>query len=278
MNRLAQFGGGLLPVVAAAGVVMVMTQGALFYKSKSSAQFLSGERNKIMAQQVAEAGVENTIAEIGSRRVTVTENMSDHVVASDIQVGNGAFTTTLTTLAMGASGDTVNLVSTGSVSERFKTIQAKLRLRNVYDSSDRITAISAPDTDFVIANTTVYDSTRTITVQDPNTMPAINATAAYAACMASPGNRCRICHIPPGNPANMHVIEVAKPAIVNAHLPHHGDYVTTDGTCDIYLPDTNYVVTSHIRFDTTLNITTTITYDTTVAIDTTVKVQILSWR
>lgn len=272
-----QFGGGLLPVVATAAVIMVMTQGALFYKSKTSAQFLSGERNKIMAQQAAEAGVEDAIAEIGSRRILVTENMADHVLARGEQIGNGRYSTTLTTLARGSNGDTVDLTSTGEVKDKVKSIYAKLRLRNIIDSSPAIVAVPTPVTTTTITSTVVYDTSVTVTVQDPNTMPPLNTTAAYAACMASPGNRCNICHIPPGNPGNRHVIGVAKPAI-HTHVSHHGDYVTTDGTCDIYLPDTTETVTSRMVLDTIVNTVVNITFDTTMHLDTTVRVQVLTWR
>ena len=41
-----------------------------------------------------------------------------------------------------------------------------------------------------------------------------------------------ICHYPPGNPANMHVITVGSPA-VKAHLAH-GDKLVADGCADTH--------------------------------------------
>jgi hypothetical protein len=275
--RTSQFGGGLLPIVATMGVVMVMSQGAMFYKAKSSAKFLSGERNKIMAQQAAEAGVENTIAEIGSRRVVVNNEMEDYVVASGVQVGNGAFTTTLTTLSMGPHGDTINLNSTGEVTDKVRTVNAKLRLRNMFDTNQVIMAEAEPETTLNITTHTFYDTTYTTTVQDPNAMPTLNATAAYTACMSSGAKKCDVCHLPGGDITKANVINISKSAI-GTHIGHHGDYVTTDGTCDIYQPQTTMHLSIRYGADTTFNITTNITYDTSMAIDTLVKVQVLSWR
>lgn len=272
-----QFGGGLLPVVATAGVIMVMVQGSLFYQAKSSSRFLNEERNKIMAHQVAEAGVENTIADLGSRRVQVNPHMENYAVAVAKPVGQGAFSTHLTTRGMGVEGDTVDLTSLGEVENRNRSIQAKLKLRNTYDTNQVILAMSEPETTLTVTSVLKYDTTVTTTVQDPLAMPALNTTAAYAACMASGSNKCDICHLTHSDVNSRFVIDVAKPAM-HHHIAHHGDYVTTDGTCDIYEPKTVLNVTPRMAFDTTLNIATTITYDTTMAIDTVVKVNILSWR
>jgi hypothetical protein len=258
-NQKAQFGGGLLPVVAAAGVVMVMTQGTMFYKAKSSATFLADERSKIMAQQAAEAGVESAIA------------------AQAEPVGRGTFTTRLTALALGPDGDTVNLQSDGQVGHKQRTVNAKLRLRNAFDTNQVILAETTPETTYTVTTHLFYDTTLTTTVQDPNAMPVLNTTAAYLACMSSGSKKCDICHLTSSDVHSAEVIEVAKAAI-HTHIGHHGDYVTTDGTCDIYQPQTTLNLTPRYGADTTLNITSTITYDTAMAIDTVVKVQVLSWR
>jgi Tfp pilus assembly protein PilX len=269
----AQFGGGLLPAIAALGVIMVMTQGTIFYKAKTSSRFLADERNKIMAQQAAEAGVESAIADIGSRRVIVTSDMEEYVTASDVEIGSGTFTTTLTTLAMGPNGDTVSLNSRGTVSKKDKQIAAKLRLHNFMDTSRVALAVGDTDTVQTIAPRLVF--TDVTTIQDPYAMPALDATAAYAACMASSAKKCDVCHLPGGDVTKANVINISKSAI-GTHISHHGDYVTTDGTCDIYQPKTTSV--PHTVYDTTYAYNINITYDTTMAIDTVVKVQVLSWR
>ncbi len=276
-NRVTQFGGGLLPVVATVGVVMVMTQGTIYYKAKTSSKFLTTEKNKMLAQQVAEAGIENGISDLGSRRLIIADGMREQITAQNVSVGNGTFTTRLTTVGRGPQSDTVDFNSIGQVSANAKAVSARLKLTNVVDTSRVILTSSAPLITSRVVPQTVYTTTTTTTVQNPNTMPILNTTAAYTACMNGAPNKCNVCHIPGGNVGNRHVINIAKAAI-NTHVSHHGDYVTTDGTCDIYQPQTVSVVTSSIVFQTVYDTTVVITYDTNTVIDTLTRIKVLSWR
>ena len=44
-------------------------------------------------------------------------------------------------------------------------------------------------------------------------------------------SKVEVCHLPPGNPDNYHIIEVATPALLNAHLDH-GDWEVGPEVCD----------------------------------------------
>lgn len=276
-QKAVQLGGGLLPVVATVGVVMVMAQGTIYYKAKTSARFLTSERNKVIAQQAAEAGIENGIADLGSRRVIVSEGMREQVTAQGVAVGAGTFTTTLSMVARGPISDTVDFNSTGQASGSSKSVSARLKLSNIIDTSRVVLSAAKSDTTKSIAPRTVYDTTITSTVKDPETMPIVNTTPAYAACMSSSAKKCDICHIPPGNFAARHVQSVSKSAI-GTHVSHHGDYVTTDGTCDVYNPVIVTTINSRVVLDTVVTITVKITYDTVTTIDTVTKIRVLSWR
>lgn len=273
----AQFGGGLLPVVATVGVVMIMAQGTVYYKAKTGSQFLNAEKNKVLAQQVAEAGIENGISDLGSRRVVISDGMREQVTAQGVTVGNGTFTTRLTTVARGPQGDTIDFYSTGQVSGNSKSVSARLKLNDFVDSTPTILSVAVPDTVRTLVPVTVYDTTITTTVQNPLTLPALNTTPAYAACMSKPGHKCDICHLTSSDVNSAFVIPVAKPSI-NTHISHHGDYVTTDGTCDIYKPKNIVHVTSRLSTDTLLTITSHITYDTTMTIDTLTRIKVLAWK
>jgi hypothetical protein len=52
-----------------------------------------------------------------------------------------------------------------------------------------------------------------------------------------------ICHVPPGNPSNTHVIKVA-PAAVKAHVKNHGDAVCAGGDRDCCLTDAGALCTN----------------------------------
>ncbi|HLP43451.1 MAG TPA: hypothetical protein VK465_18250 [Fibrobacteria bacterium] len=269
----SQAGGGILGVVAMVGVTFALVQGSLFYRAKSSVRFQAKEQNKVLAQQVAEAGVEENIADLGRRHIRPTMGMKDHVTYAGQSLGAGVFTTTLTTVAIGSDADTVDLTSQGRVASTSQEVRARLRLKRYMDTTR--TPILTVKPEVTMVPYMRQEVTYTEVVQDPNTMPALNETPAYTACMSSSEKKCNVCHIPNGNPDNRHVIDVSKAAI-NTHVDHHGDYVTTDGTCDIYNPRKDSTVTEVPDFKEVIVEKTV--EDIVEVIDTVAKVQILSWK
>lgn len=91
---------------------------------------------------------------------------------------------------------------------------------------------------------TIADTTITTSILDPNSVAALKTTAAYASCMASTAKKCDVCHVPEGDAAKANVLNVLK-AVVATHNGHHGDYVTTDHTCDLYKPKTTISISYH---------------------------------
>lgn len=272
-----QAGAGLLGAIAALGLIFAMVQGTLFYRAKSSARFIAAEKNKILAQQIAEAGIEENIADLGSRKVRPFAGMTGYATYTGKSLGAGTFTTLLTTLALGAEADTLELTSQARVAAAQQSVRTRIRLKRYLDTSLTPILEVEPETTYTNRAATWRDSASTVTVQDPMAMPAIETTPAYAACLASSAKKCDICHIPNGNPDNRHVIDVNKNA-VDTHIGHHGDYVTTDGTCDIYNPRTVWTYTDRTGFLTDTVVTDRTVYDTVAVVDTLVKVQILSWK
>jgi hypothetical protein len=272
-----QAGAGMLGVIALLGVSFVLVQGTLYYKSRASAAFIASEKNKVLAQQAAEAGVEENIADLGSRRVQPHAGMADFPTYTGRPVGAGTFTTSLSLVATGVEADTVELRSLGRVASQSQSVRAKLRIKRYIDTTLTPVMYMDPDTTVVSRVVTLPETTVTTVVQDPAAMPALNTTPAYQACVASAARKCDICHIPPGSFENRHVVNVNRHSI-DFHIDCHGDYVTTDGTCDLYKPRNVLSVawTSTTLFDTTIVDNTV--YDTVVVIDTLAKVQILSWK
>ncbi|MBW8889368.1 MAG: hypothetical protein JF616_16555 [Fibrobacteres bacterium] len=273
----SQAGGGMLTIVATLGVLLVLAQGTIYYKAKGSAKFLGSEKSKVLAQQISEAGVEDNIADMGRHFLKIHSGMPETVTYSGKPFGGGAYTTRLVPVATGADADTVDLFSTGTVGKGSQTVQARMKLRKIMDTTRTPIAIVKPDTAYTYIPHSLADTARDTTIQDPNTMPQLDKTPAYSACMASSAKKCDICHLPSGDVTKANVISVSKSAI-STHISHHGDYVSTDNTCDLYKPKVNLTITHHTVIDTTRNITDKTTYETAVVIDTTVKVQILSWR
>lgn len=273
----SQYGGGLLTIVASLGIILFITQGTIYYKAKGGQKFLSSERNKVLAQQLAEAGVEENIADLGKRIVTAHHGQIDTLTYNRYPMGGGTFTTRLTTVATGAASDTVDLVSQGVMGKGTGTIRARMKLKKFMDTTRSVLVYVHPETSLVLTPRAVPDTHTTVTVQNPAAMPDLDKTPAYAACMASSAKKCDVCHLPSMDVTMANVINVSKSSI-NTHISHHGDYVTTDGTCDVYKPKTVITITYHMAVDTTRNIISHTVYDTTTAIDTSVRVQILSWK
>ncbi len=273
----SQRGAGMLTIVATLGIILVLVQGTVYYKAKGGAHFLDAEKNKVLALQLAEAGVEENIADLGKRTVRVRSGMIDTVTYDNHSLGGGAFTTRISTLGTGAASDTVELLSTGTLGRNNQSVRAKLKLKNFMDTSRTPIVIVKPETTLTLVSHSAADTDTAVTVLDPNSLPPVDKTPAYAACMASSAKKCTICHIPPGNFAARHVQNVDKHSFA-PHLGDHGDYVTTDNSCDLYKPKLVFTVSYHSITDTTRSVINHTTYDTTVTIDTLVKIQILSWK
>lgn len=273
----SQRGASLLVGVAMLAGIVVLVQGSLYYRAQTGNKLLISEKNKILAQQAAEAGVENNIADIGSRRLRITAGMSDSSTYVNKDVGAGKFSSRVTTLGTGAAADTIQLSSTGTKGAGSTTVTAKLRLKKYTDTVLTPRGSLVKDTSYAYSSHTVNDTSITQTVKDPNTMPALNTTAAYDACMSSSAKKCDICHLPSSDVSKANVINVSKSSI-GTHVSHHGDYVTTDGTCDLYKPRSDTTVTHHSVADTTRVVTDRTVYDTLVSIDTLIKVKFLSWK
>jgi hypothetical protein len=272
-----QSGVSILAVVAILGVVFALVQGTVMYRTKSSARFQAVEKNKILAQQLAEAGVEENIADLGRRTLRPTAGMTEYATYTGKPVGSGTFSSFLTTVGVGADADTVDLQSVGRVAAASQSVLARLRIKRHMDTTFDPTVVPTTVTETI--TDTLYDTTISVVtvVQDPDEMPPLDETPAYEACMSSGNRRCDVCHIPPGNPANRHVISISRNA-VHTHISHHGDYVTTDGTCDIYNPRNDTLTNVTQRVETRVETRVVFVPDTTMNIDTITKIQVLSWR
>lgn len=263
----SQNGGGMLTIVAVLGLLLVLVQGSVYYKSKGSARFLSVEKNKVLAQQIAEAGVEANIGDLGRRKTRVRAGLADSTTYQNKTLGGGSYTSSLSAVAMGSAADTVDLVSTGLVGSGRHTVRARLKLRKALDTTTATVATVVPETTQTIGTKNV-----TVLPPTPASQPAVTSTAAYAACMGSASANCRVCHIPGGNIAGRTVMNIPKGTIGPVHGGHSGDYVTTDNTCDVFA--TKVVAVP----DTVLTIANKTVFDTTTLIDTLVKVHILTWK
>jgi hypothetical protein len=276
-ERNPQFGGGILTVVAVLGFLLIVVQGSVYYKSKGSTRFLSSEKNKVLASEMAEAGVEANIADLGKRKMKVQPGMHNVVTYDHKSLDAGTYSSKLTTVAIGASADTVDLISTGNVGTSAQSVSARLRLKKFLDTTRTPIMVVTPfDSAFSVTDT-VRDTTAATVYMDPNAMPALNSTSAYTSCMASSAKKCDICHLPGGDISKANVLNVSKSAI-GTHIGHHGDYVTTDNSCDLYKPKTVLTITYHTVWRTAHVMVDHSSYDTTLVIDTAVKVQVISWK
>jgi hypothetical protein len=273
-----QAGAGVLPVVLMMGIVLLLIQGTTWYRSKSGTSFLGSEKSKVQAMQLAEAGVEENIADLANRTVKPIGGMSDSSTYNHKPLHGGDYSSRITSVAMGTKADTVDVTSTGKIGSVMQTIRARLRLNKYPDSTHAILTHVEPETTAVIATLTRPDTTSDSITLSSAAMPAFTSTPAYTACIASAATKCSVCHLLGGDVTSKTVLNVSKGLPLNSHNSHVGDYITTDATCDMYKPLVSQTITIHTELDTTYSIVDMNVYDTTVVIDTAVKVQVLSWR
>jgi hypothetical protein len=249
----SQHGGGLLGVVAALGIAMVLVQGTMYYRASGSAKLVGSEKNKILAQQMAEAGVEANIADLGSRKVRVHAGI-DTATYDRKTLGDGDYSSRLTLVAAGDSADTVDLRTTGHIGSGLasisQTVQTRLRVKKKIVSGSTSTM------------TIKIDTSKT---QDPLSFPPLLTTQDYLDCKNGALPNCFVCHVPKDGagvllPKQRQLLWQPR-IMIAAHGPHPGDYVTVAGdvTCGRYA-----------WYDTTYSVASTV--------DTTILVKVLAWK
>jgi hypothetical protein len=211
-----QAGSGILSIVAGLGLILLLVQGTNFYRARESARFLNTEKNKVLAMQMAEAGVEENIADLGKGTRVVTAGMVDVVTYDHKVLDGGNYTSRISTVAIGAGTlpDIVDLVSSGVMGAVRQTIQARLQLNK---TTTTIPAVVPPA---------------------PATVPRINTTPGYAPCMALVApNTCTVCHVPPAVGVSGIYTQSGGSMVIFSHGNHVGDYLVPNGTpaCTLYL-------------------------------------------
>jgi hypothetical protein len=274
-NMRGQRGSAILSIVIGLGLVMLLIQGSTWYRSNEGVKFMGKEKKKVVAMQMAEAGVEENIADLAKRTVRPAAGVTDLVTYNQKALEGGRYSSTLSTVGVGPAADTVDVVSNGSVGSMQQSIRARLKLNKYLDTTLTVISYVAPETTATVTTAIVNDMT-VIPPRDPSTMPALNTTAAYTSCMSGAPSTCQVCHLPSRPLLTGKMVLTHAKAVVGSHNSHLGDYVTLDGTCDLYDPDTTYTPRSIL--DTTYAIVDKNVYDSVSVIDTSVKVQVLSWR
>lgn len=200
----SQAGSGILSIVAGLGLILLLVQGTNFYRARESARFLNTEKNKVLAMQLAEAGVEENIADLGKGTRVVTASMVDVVTYDHKVLEGGNYTSRLSTVGVGAGTlpDTVDLVSSGVMGAVRQTIQARLRLNKT-------------------------TTTTTLPPPLPSATPPVNTTPEYTACMSGASFTCKICHL---QPSGAYVVISIPKGTVAGHSADVGDYLVPAST------------------------------------------------
>jgi hypothetical protein len=274
-NMSGQRGSAILSIVIGLGLVMLLIQGSTWYRSNEGVKFMGKEKKKVVAMQMAEAGVEENIADLAKRTVRPAAGVTDLVTYNQKALEGGRYSSTLSTVGVGPAADTVDVVSNGSVGSMQQSIRARLKLNKYLDSTLTVISYVEPETTATVATVTVTDTTESMP-RNPAATPALSTTPAYSACMFSASPTCRVCHLPNRpDTTDMYVVTQPRPTIPS-HNSHLGDYISLDGTCDLYRRVMTFTFRSVL--DTTYTIVDKNVYDSVVVVDTSVKVQVLSWR
>jgi hypothetical protein len=274
-NMNGQRGSAILSIVIGLGLVMLLVQGSTWYRSNEGVKFMGKEKKKVVAMQMAEAGVEENIADLAKRTVRPAAGVTDLVTYNQKALEGGRYSSTLSTVGVGPAADTVDVVSNGSVGSMQQSIRARLKLNKYLDTTLTVITYVEPETTSTVAMVTVTDVTESMP-SSPAATPALNTTAAYSACISGAPSTCRVCHLPfRPDTLNMVVLTQSK-GLIPTHNSHLGDYITMDGTCDLYRKVTT--ITYRSVLDTTYTIVDKNVYDSVAVVDTSVKVQVLSWR
>jgi hypothetical protein len=118
-------GAATLPIIIAVAVAITLLQVPLLFKTKSGNKFAGVQKSNITAKNLAEAGIDEVIADIGRKAIRVT-SATDTMPYDAVGLGRGTYSTRVTTYQV--NPDRVEVISTGRVGKNTQSIRAKMEL------------------------------------------------------------------------------------------------------------------------------------------------------
>jgi hypothetical protein len=120
-----QEGAAVLPIIIGIAVAITLIQVPLLFKTKSGNKFSGSQKSNISAKEMAEAGIDALISDIGRKAITVGP-ATDTMPYVGVTLGRGAFSTRVQTYQMNPAR--VRVVSAGSVGSNAQSIEARMEV------------------------------------------------------------------------------------------------------------------------------------------------------
>ncbi len=133
-----------LIAVTGMAIIYAVVHGSMNQSAESTHSHLTGETHKAIARQMAEAGIEENIADLGSGLFSISQNMHRQPTYEAKPLGEGQYTTHLTSLGFSENTDTVQIVAYGTYKGETQTIEANLRVNKYQDTVLTPVLILAP--------------------------------------------------------------------------------------------------------------------------------------
>jgi hypothetical protein len=120
-----QAGAAVLPIIIGVAVAITLLQVPILFKTKSGNSFSGAQKSNITAKEMAEAGIDAVISDIG-RKALIVRATTDTLPYSNVSLGRGRYSTQVKTYQL--NPDRVKVVSAGTVAGKSQTIEAKMEL------------------------------------------------------------------------------------------------------------------------------------------------------
>lgn len=120
-----QKGAAVLPIIIGIAVAITLLQVPLLFKTKSGNTFSGAQKANISAKEMAEAGIDALISDIGRKAINVGAS-TDTMPYVGVTLGRGAYSTRVKTYQMNPAR--VRVVSAGSVGSNAQSIDARMEV------------------------------------------------------------------------------------------------------------------------------------------------------
>jgi len=120
-----QEGAAVLPIIIGIAVAITLVQVPLLFKTKSGNSFSGAQKSNISAKELAEAGIDALISDIG-RQAIIVNSTTDTMPYVGKSLGRGSFSTKVKTYQMNPAR--VQVLSAGTVGNSSQSIEAKMEV------------------------------------------------------------------------------------------------------------------------------------------------------